>query len=565
MNNKIKKLTLLLITIIIGILLENTVNAWYVDPNAIYGYPYDSTPYSWGQCTWYVWGRAKQKLDISLPGWNDAGTWADSARNAGYIIDYNPTPDSIAVWPCSNYYVSGYWYGYGHVAYVEEVNGDQMAISEGNWAGQNYSEKWISTTDARGYVSAPQFIHLTSQTEEPVTYTPEDIGTDFTALIVSNYGSNKDSSFVTGAGDTKGSNVEISKEEDVWTTNQLWGFERQEDGSYYIRNMKSGLYLDVDNEETANGTNIKLWSNSNSTAQKWYIFAVEDGYRLIPKHCYDNNLKLCLDIDQGGTAEGTNVHLWEYIGAPVDYGRTQKVYIQKVDGHMPIFANIGENITAVMISNHGSNENASLVSSMGNTPKSNVAITKQNGDFKANQIWRFERQKDGTYVIYNYANNLVLDDADYGVAHRTNIQVEEYNKSSAQKWYIYECEGNGYQNSYKLVPQNCVWQKANIALDVDNGGTAEGTNVHLCNILGNIRDYNETQTIYIQECEPPKYTLGDINEDGKVNSRDAKLALQYYVGKTKLTENQKLAGDVNKDGEINSRDAKLILQYYVGK
>lgn len=59
--------------------------------------------------------------------------------------------------------------------------------------------------------------------------------------------------------------------------------------------------------------------------------------------------------------------------------------------------------------------------------------------------------------------------------------------------------------------------------------------------------------------------LGDINQDGKVNARDAKLALQCYVEKIKLTDEQKAIGDVNKDGKVNARDAKLILQYYVGK
>lgn len=61
------------------------------------------------------------------------------------------------------------------------------------------------------------------------------------------------------------------------------------------------------------------------------------------------------------------------------------------------------------------------------------------------------------------------------------------------------------------------------------------------------------------------YILGDINNDEKVNARDAKLALQAYTGKVVLDENQKLAADVNGDKKVNARDAKMILQYYTGK
>jgi uncharacterized protein YcbK (DUF882 family) len=60
-------------------------------------------------------------------------------------------------------------------------------------------------------------------------------------------------------------------------------------------------------------------------------------------------------------------------------------------------------------------------------------------------------------------------------------------------------------------------------------------------------------------------TLGDVNFDGKVDSTDARIALQASVGKTKLTEEQKQAADVNKDGKVDSTDARTILQAAVGK
>lgn len=58
------------------------------------------------------------------------------------------------------------------------------------------------------------------------------------------------------------------------------------------------------------------------------------------------------------------------------------------------------------------------------------------------------------------------------------------------------------------------------------------------------------------------YTLGDVNNDGKINTRDAMLVARKYA---KLPINDTFieeAADVNSDGRINTRDAMLIARYY---
>ncbi len=65
----------------------------------------------------------------------------------------------------------------------------------------------------------------------------------------------------------------------------------------------------------------------------------------------------------------------------------------------------------------------------------------------------------------------------------------------------------------------------------------------------------------------PTYTLGDVDEDGKVDSVDASLVLAEYAliqtgGKLTFTDAQKKAADVNHDGKTDSSDASKILEYY---
>lgn len=71
----------------------------------------------------------------------------------------------------------------------------------------------------------------------------------------------------------------------------------------------------------------------------------------------------------------------------------------------------------------------------------------------------------------------------------------------------------------------------------------------------------QTDKTFTITVEKPKGLLGDVNGDGKVNSRDAMLVLQYSAKITTLAEDQLVRGDVNKDNKVNSRDAMRILQY----
>lgn len=62
-----------------------------------------------------------------------------------------------------------------------------------------------------------------------------------------------------------------------------------------------------------------------------------------------------------------------------------------------------------------------------------------------------------------------------------------------------------------------------------------------------------------------EYNIGDVNNDKKINSADALAALEYSVGKTKLTRSQIKAADIDKNGSVNSQDAFIILSISTGK
>lgn len=63
----------------------------------------------------------------------------------------------------------------------------------------------------------------------------------------------------------------------------------------------------------------------------------------------------------------------------------------------------------------------------------------------------------------------------------------------------------------------------------------------------------------------PALDLGDVNDDGDINAKDALLILQFAVNKVELTAEQQTAADVTHDGIIDAKDALQVLKYSVGK
>jgi len=76
--------------------------------------------YAYGWCTWWV----KEKRPDIGGYWGNAVGWYQAAINAGYNVGSNPVAGAIAYSPSGPY---------GHVAYVESVNGSTVNISEMGW------------------------------------------------------------------------------------------------------------------------------------------------------------------------------------------------------------------------------------------------------------------------------------------------------------------------------------------------------------------------------------------------------------------------------------------------
>jgi surface antigen len=76
--------------------------------------------FSYGYCTWYVANRR------CIPWFGNAWEWYGAAQASGYPVGHEARVGAVAVWDQR-------MSGYGHVGYVESVQGDGFTVSEMNY------------------------------------------------------------------------------------------------------------------------------------------------------------------------------------------------------------------------------------------------------------------------------------------------------------------------------------------------------------------------------------------------------------------------------------------------
>lgn len=122
----------------------------YMDGYALGGYVCE--------CVSYTGWKAYEYYGLYLS-WGNAYSWDDGARAAGYVVDHNPAPNTIGQ-------VDGY--PYGHVFWVESVNGDgSINVTEYNnayatylYLGDMHYGDFGARTIAAGDLWQYNFIHL---------------------------------------------------------------------------------------------------------------------------------------------------------------------------------------------------------------------------------------------------------------------------------------------------------------------------------------------------------------------------------------------------------------------
>lgn len=81
------------------------------------------------------------------------------------------------------------------------------------------------------------------------------------------------------------------------------------DGWYYIKNVNSQKYLQVEDNNGFDGANVEQGTGTGVSGQKWYLENQSDGYFTLK-----NGTSYMLDVVNGIDADGTNINVWSANG-----------------------------------------------------------------------------------------------------------------------------------------------------------------------------------------------------------------------------------------------------------
>ncbi|SDP91853.1 Ricin-type beta-trefoil lectin domain-like [Mucilaginibacter sp. OK268] len=125
---------------------------------------------------------------------------------------------------------------------------------------------------------------------------------------------------VTGSGTADDTNVAVYT--DGNTSNQRWQVTSLGNGYYKLAPQHTtGKVLDVTGGSSASGANVDIYTDSGSNAQKWKIVSVGSGYYKLQPACAPT---LCLDVTSG-TDANNNVEIYSDNGGGAQQWRFEKI------------------------------------------------------------------------------------------------------------------------------------------------------------------------------------------------------------------------------------------------
>lgn len=164
---------------------------------------------------------------------------------------------------------------------------------------------------------------------------------------------------------------------------------------------------------------------------------------------------------------------------------------------------------------------------------------------------------DGTEIT---KEDLGGDYSDY-YAGAVKFGVEATGLTAGSQYLLLMVSGDGAPGADNIVYIDQQAADANGTVAFTAYPQALGKGSYRIFLLGGEQTLSSGPAASFQAYVP--YTLGDVNDDGTIDSADALLVLKHSVHLLDLDAVQQLAANVNKDNTIDSSDALLILRYSV--
>ncbi len=329
---------------------------------------------------------------------------------------------------------------------------------------------------------------------------------------------------LTADGTSSGSNIKVA----AWTgsDSQYWWITG-ESAKYVLTPKSSSCSLTVKNGSYAEGTNIQLGTTVKDDAQLFQIWTsgLED-YMMSPnvrtnQSVYTHDSKITLSWNQCLGASSYRVIIWKAgengeNATPIfsqDVGQTYSYTINSLEnGNYTIYvtaSGIGygsSNCKIIVADNTFSDTPADLGDDfyaviltwnewkpIANDYEVDSLVRLQTGEHEKNsahQLWRFQRQSDGSYAIRSLQDAHCLEFDDNTPIGDENHPVSADNvwwNGACQKWWIYKSSNGGY------FFKSSHYSSQGWYMTLKDDNSEDGTPITMCSLT---RKDNQSWGIY---------------------------------------------------------------------
>jgi hypothetical protein len=214
-------------------------------------------------------------------------------------------------------------------------------------------------------------------------------------------------------------------------------------GVYYIKNVLSGLYLNVQGSSKSTEANIQQWDNYYSPSTQWTISGEN------PKYTFTNiNSGMVFNVKSNSRSRGAKLITWDNAN---DVGSEFSIEPATTEG-------------AVNIINRNS---GMALNDKGNSRSKGAKVQQWNNPGSTSSQWVLTKlpRFNGNYMIESVSSpNNYINVAGNGMGVGKNIQIWDNPTVSSTQWKI-----SGEQGNYKLVNVNSGMVMNVAGNSVDNG------------------------------------------------------------------------------------------------
>lgn len=375
------------------------------------------------------------------------------------------------------------------------------------------------------------------------------------------------------AGGSVKENANIQLYSEKYSNNQKWNFVHNNEGYYYIKSELNNNYcLSVTPNTFISHNNIVLKKCDNSLAQRWRLSRDNEGYYKI----ISNNDEFVLDIAGARTTNNTNIQLYDDVNS-IAQRFTLNKYVEgtktiesgvytitssngnniNIDGSLSNNANINtitpndSNNQKLIISylNDGyykieafTNRNYLLdVAGARKTGNTNIQLFSANNGY--NQQWVIKDNGNGTYKIISRLNGMNLDVVN------NNVVVNEESNSNMQNFTINKTliGSQLIEDGYYFIDSKMDNKKS---IDIGGAIAADNKNIQLYSSHSGLN-----QKWHFVHIGDGKYKiLSNLNEEYALTlSSNDNIQINKYTD----SENQKWSVIKNEDNSYSIINSSL--------